>query len=62
METKIQMHKTETSPAIAVALLEDEKNSKRPIIFGHGAACIIRAMPISDSGACRSLIPFHADR
>jgi hypothetical protein len=24
--------------------------------------CIIRAMPISDSVSCRSVIPFHADR
>jgi len=24
--------------------------------------CVIRAMPISDSVSCRSLIPFHADR
>ena len=24
--------------------------------------CIIRAMPISDSGACRSVIPVHADQ
>ncbi|MCP4611304.1 MAG: alpha/beta hydrolase [Planctomycetes bacterium] len=38
MENKIKVYKTETSPAIAVALLEDEKNSKRPIVFGHGAA------------------------
>jgi hypothetical protein len=26
------------------------------------APCIFRAMPISDSGACRSLIPSHADQ
>ena len=38
METKIQMVKTETSPAIAVAFWESEENTKRPIIFGHGAA------------------------
>lgn len=38
MEAKIQMIKTKASPAIAVAVLEDEKNTKRPIIFGHGAA------------------------
>lgn len=38
METKIQMIKTKTSPAIAVSILEDEKNTKRPIVFGHGAA------------------------
>ena len=25
------------------------------------SACVIRAMPITDSGACRSLIPGHAD-
>ena len=29
---------------------------------GLGVGCIIRAMPISDSVSCRSVIPFHADR
>ena len=38
METKIKVYKTETSPAIAVALLEDKNNSKRPIVFAHGAS------------------------
>ncbi len=37
-ETKIQMMKTETTPAIAVSVLENDKTTKRPIIFGHGAA------------------------
>ncbi len=38
MDTKIQMVKTETSPTISVAVLENENNTKRPILFGHGAA------------------------
>ncbi len=38
MGTKIQMMKTETTPAIAVAYLESKANTKRPIVFGHGAA------------------------
>jgi len=35
---RIEKHKTETSPAIAVSVLENEENTKRPIIFGHGGA------------------------
>ena len=38
MEAKIQMIKTETTPRIAVAHLENMENTKRPIVFGHGAA------------------------
>ena len=37
METKIQLIKTETSPAISVAFLENKNSAKRPIIFGHGS-------------------------
>jgi 4-methyl-5(b-hydroxyethyl)-thiazole monophosphate biosynthesis len=30
--------------------------------FAFELACVIRAMPISNSGACRSPIPFHVDQ
>jgi hypothetical protein len=31
-------------------------------LFFELSCCVIRAMPISDSGACRSVIPAHADQ
>ena len=41
----------------------DKRSDKlRRDSFEVDAVCVIRRMPITDSGACRSPIPAHADR